>query len=88
MLCTKPMANAAFAFDKYSVIQKLQKRGFSHDHAEGIAEALASVDFSEVATKSDLKDLELRLYKHLAGILIAHGLGTAALTVALLQLLN
>lgn len=43
---------------------------------------------AEVATKSDLKDLELRLYKHQAGILIAHGLGTAALTVALLQLLG
>jgi hypothetical protein len=41
-----------------------------------------------LATKNDLKDLELRLYKHQAGILIAHGLGTAALTVALLQLLG
>lgn len=43
-------------------------------------------------TKTDLseeiRNLELRLYKHLAGILIAHGLGTTALTVALLQLLN
>jgi large subunit ribosomal protein L13 len=37
---------------------------------------------------ANLKDLELRLYKYLGGILIAHGLGTAALTVALLQLLN
>ena len=47
---------------------------------------------SELVTKSDLKDamrnLELRLYKYLAGVLIAHGLGTAALTVALLQLLR
>ena len=43
-------------------------------------------------TKSDLKDeirnLELRLYKYFGAILIAHGLGTAALTVALLQLLR
>ena len=38
--------------------------------------------------KTDLKDLELRLYKFFAGVLIAHGLGTAALTVALLQLLG
>ena len=47
---------------------------------------------SELATKSDLKNeirnLELRLYKYFGGILIAHGLGTAALTVALLQLLK
>jgi hypothetical protein len=86
------MANAALGLDKYAVVQKLEKRGFSHTQAEGIAEALTSVDISDLATKSDLKevarDLELRLYKHLAGILIAHGLGTAALTVALLQLLN
>ena len=41
-----------------------------------------------LSMKADLKDLELRLYKYLGGILIAHGLGTAALTVALLQLLN
>jgi hypothetical protein len=45
-----------------------------------------------LATKSDLKNeirnLELRLYKYFAGTLIAHGLGTAALTVALLQLLK
>ena len=39
-----------------------------------------------LATKADLKDLELRLYRFLAGVLIAHGLGTAALTVVLLQL--
>jgi hypothetical protein len=33
-------------------------------------------------------NLELRLYKYFAGILIAHGFGTAALTVAFLQLLK
>jgi hypothetical protein len=37
-----------------------------------------------LASKADLKDLELRLYKFLAGLLIAHGLGT----VALLHLLS
>ena len=82
------MANATLAIDKYTVIQKLEKRGFSHAQAEGIADALTSVDVSELATKNDLKDLETRLYKYSGGILIAHGLGTAALTVALLQLLG
>ena len=43
---------------------------------------------STLSMKAGLKDLELRLYKYLGGILIAHGLGTAALTVGLLQLLN
>jgi hypothetical protein len=82
------MANAAIIHDKYSVIQKLQKRGFSHEHAEGIAEALASVDFSDLATKNDLKDLELRLYKYFGAILIAHAVGTAALVVALIEVLK
>ena len=82
------MANATLIIDKFTLVQKLEKRGFSHAQAEGIAEALSAVDLSEVATKSDFKDLELRLYKYFGGILIAHGLGTAALTVALLQLLN
>jgi hypothetical protein len=82
------MANAAIVYDKYAVIQKLQKRGFSHEHAEGIAEALASVDLSDLVTKNDLKDLELRLYKYFGAILIAHGVGTAALVVALIEVLK
>ena len=48
----------------------------------------AATFVDRLVAKSDLKDLELRLYKYFGGILIAHGLGTAALTVALLQLLN
>ena len=42
-----------------------------------------------LATKGDLNEaihgLEIRLYKFLAGVLIAHALGTATLTVALVQ---
>ena len=78
--------------DTNAIIKKLEHRGFARSQAEGIAEALASVDFSELATKADLKDamkdLELRLYKYFGAILIAHGLGTAALTVTLIQLLR
>jgi len=73
--------------DTNSVIKKLEQRGFSRA-AEGITEALKELDASSLATKTDLKDLEIRLYKFFAGVLIAHGLGTAALTVALLQLLG
>jgi hypothetical protein len=70
------------------IVKKLEQRGFSRTQAEGITEALKELDVSTLSTKADLKDLELRLYKYLGGILIAHGLGTAALTVALLQLLK
>ena len=35
------MAINATIYDKYAVIQKLQKRGFTHEQAEGIADVLA-----------------------------------------------
>ena len=82
------MANATLVIDTNGIVKKLEQRGFSRTQAEGITEALKELDTSALATKADLKDLELRLYKYFAGVLIAHGLGTAALTVALLQLLN
>jgi len=82
------MANATLTIDKYAVIQKLEKRGFSQAQAEGIVEALGEINVAQLATTHDLRDLELRLYKYFGGILIAHGLGTAALTVTLLQLLQ
>ena len=74
--------------DTNGIVKKLEAKGFSRAQAEGITEALKELDTSSLTTKADLKDLELRLYKYLGGILIAHGLGTAALTVALLQLLG
>jgi hypothetical protein len=74
--------------DTAGVVKKLEERGFSRTQAEGITEALKELDASSLATKTDLKDLEIRLYKFFAGVLIAHGLGTAAFTVALLQLLG
>ena len=86
------MANATLIIDTNGIVKKLEQRGFSRSQAEGITEALKELDTSNLATKADLKheirSLELRLYRYFAGILIAHGLGTAALTVALLQLLN
>lgn len=82
------MANATLTIDKYSVIQKLEKRGFSQAQAEGIVEALGDISVAQLATTHDLRDIELRLYKYFGGILIAHGLGTAALTVTSLQLLR
>jgi hypothetical protein len=45
------MAHAGILYDKHAVIQKLQKRGFSHEQAEGIAEVLADPDASALATK-------------------------------------
>jgi hypothetical protein len=59
--------------DTNGIIKKLEQRGFSRAQAEGITEALKELDVSTLATKSDLKDLELRLVKWIAGMLIAQG---------------
>jgi hypothetical protein len=67
--------------DTNGIVKKLEQRGFSRTQAEGITEALKELDVSTLATKSDLKDLELRLVKWIAGMLLAQG----ALIVALIQ---
>ena len=74
--------------DSNGIVKKLEQHGYSRTQAEGITQVLKELDISMLATKADLKDLELRLYKYLGGILIAHAVGTSALTVALLQLLK
>jgi hypothetical protein len=51
------MANAASLFDKYAVIQKLQKRGFTHEQAEGIAEVLANTCRSSLVASADASTL-------------------------------
>ena len=74
--------------DTNGIVKKLQERGFSRMQAEGITEALKELDTSALATKADLQELKIDLIKWLTAVLLAHGLGTAALTVALLQLLG
>jgi hypothetical protein len=77
--------------DTNGIAKKLEQRGFSRSQAEGITDALKELDISTLTTKADfrdaLRDFEVRLYTFLAGVLVAHGLGTAALTVTLIELL-
>ena len=74
--------------DTHKLIAKLQQRGFSALQAEGITEAIKEIDASALATKADQQELKIELIKWLSAVLLAHGLGTAALTVARLQLLS
>jgi hypothetical protein len=82
------MANASTIYDKYAVMQKLQKRGFTHEQAEGIAEVLTNSDVSQLVTKSDLEialaNQTISLIKWMTGMLLAQG----ALIVALIELLK
>jgi len=90
---------ATTTFDTYKAVSLLQKRGLSKDAAEGITELLKDVTENNMVTSNDLdeavSDLKawmhqetVSLIKWIAGILVAHAAGTAALTAALLQLLR
>jgi hypothetical protein len=84
---------ATTTFDTYKAVLSLQKRGLSKDAAEGITELLKHVTESDsVVSKHDLEIAlhrqSVTLIKWVAGTLIAHSIATAALTVALLQLLR
>ena len=52
---------AQLSFDPFAFVKRLAAAGMDARQAEAYAEALAEHAFTEVATKSDLKELELRL---------------------------
>lgn len=49
--------------DTHKLIERLKKSGFSQQQAKGITEALQEIDLSQLSTKADLRDLELRLVR-------------------------
>ena len=88
-----PYCSMALAiFDTYKAVSLLQKRGLSKEAAEGITELLKDVIENNLITRDDLElalhKQSVTLVKWIAGVLLAHGAGTAALTVALLELLT
>lgn len=77
----------AITFDTLSYVKKLEKAGVPPAQAEAHAEAIAELVDEELATKRDLKELEMRL-KHdltlrLGGMLVA-GIAIVATLVKLL----
>ena len=72
----------AVPFDTLKLARQLRdKAGFTPEHAEAAAEALAeAVGGAEIATKADLRDLEQRLTIKFGGMLVvAVGVMLAAL---------
>ena len=77
----------AITFDTLSYVKKLEKAGVPDAQAEAHAQAIAGLIDEELATKRDLKELEMRL-KHdltvrLGGMLVA-GIAIVAALVKLL----
>lgn len=54
---------SALTIDTLAVAQTLRKRGFSEEQATGVVEALQSIDAGTLATKADLRELEVRIEK-------------------------
>jgi len=70
-------------FDKLTFVDRLKSGGFTDEQARTHAEALDVALRESVATKSDLRALEVRIVKWLVPLL----LGQTALIVALVKLL-
>lgn len=53
--------SGAVAFDTLKFVEKLEAGGFTHTQAKAAAEAFAEATGQELATKSDLRETEIRL---------------------------
>ena len=60
---------ALVLIDTYQVTRNLKDWGFSDDQAEGITEAIKSLDLEMLASKADLANLETRLTVRMATFL-------------------
>ena len=49
------------AFDTYAAVTRLKEACFSEAQAKGVIDTFREVDTSDVATKSDVRELELRI---------------------------
>ncbi|MCP4099056.1 MAG: hypothetical protein GY748_22770 [Planctomycetaceae bacterium] len=49
--------------DTHNLFQTLQSGGFSDQQAEALKAAFDNVDLSELATRDDIKDLRIEIYK-------------------------
>lgn len=56
--------------DTHRLIGFLQDRGFTRKQSEGVTEALQQLDLSKVATKADLRELEIRVLKWMIPLMI------------------
>lgn len=74
----------ALTFDTLAYANKLKAVGFSEKQAEVQAEAMAELIVDHLATKQDLKELELRMVIKLGGMII----GSMTLLVILLKLFH
>lgn len=74
----------ALLTDTHKVVTFLQSKKFSPEQAEGIIEIVNQIDVSYLASKDDVKELKLDLYKALAGQTVV----ILGVVIAILQFLK
>ena len=77
-------AMATVPFDTLDFSRRLREGGFSAEQAETMADALKSSAMTELATKTDLRDLEHRMTVKLGAMMAA----IAGLLFAALKLIH
>ncbi len=61
---------STIAFDTLAYAKKLKEAGFTDQQAEIQAEAMAELVNEQLATKRDLRELEMRLVIRLGGMMV------------------
>ncbi len=64
--------------DTHRLVNALKDRGFNEQQAAAVTEAIQEIDLTHVATKSDLREIELRMTIKLGSLIVA---GTAFLAI-------
>jgi hypothetical protein len=57
--------NARVAFDTHAFIKRLEASGMSAAQAEALADAMGDIVLQSIATKTDLRELEINLREEL-----------------------
>ena len=69
---------ATLIFDTHRLTTYLKEHGFTEQQAVAITEAMQEIDLSQLATRRDLRELELRMTVKLGSLIVA---GTSILAV-------
>jgi hypothetical protein len=83
--------NVRVAFDTHAFVKRLEAAGMSVTHAEALADAMGDIVLQSIATKTDLRELEINLRGELKDLELRLTLrtgGMIAAAVAILGALN
>ena len=64
-----PFSVTTIILDTHRLITRLKNRGFSEEQATGISEAMQEIDLSQLTTRADLRELELRITVKLGSLI-------------------